>query len=71
MPSHITYRIHVVDLLTRQTTVELRECTVPSIDALRAVARDIRRRFGNAVHVEASPLRAGQVNGHRLCWAVA
>lgn len=71
MPSHTTYRLHVVDLLTRQTTVELRECTVPSVDALRAVARDARRRFGGGVHVEASPLRAGQVSGHRLCWVVA
>ena len=71
MPSHTTYRLHVVDLLTRQTTVELRECTVPSIDALRAVARDIRRHFGNAVHVEASPIRTGEVSSHRLCWAVA
>jgi|GEM_PF-6410633 len=67
----MTYRIRVTDLMTRAHEVSVAEARVDSLDALRALCRDIREQTGEAIHVEAVRLRRVPLPHRRMTWAVA
>ncbi|HWH15394.1 MAG TPA: hypothetical protein VNT51_11665 [Miltoncostaeaceae bacterium] len=68
----MTYQIRITDLLTRAHEVSVFEERVTSLDELRTRCRRIRAQAGEAIHVEATPLRRIPLGGRRrMTWAVA
>lgn len=67
----MTYRIRITDLMTRANELSVFEERVASLDDVRARCRSIREAAGEAIHVEAVPLRRVPVPRRRTTWAVA
>ncbi len=65
------YRIRVTDLMTRANEIAVFERRARSLDDIRAHCRGIRLRTGEAIHVEAEPVRRLAAVARRRTWAVA